>query len=84
MRISIDGLPVAEVDDGQQGDNRSAHRNDVVHADQAERDEQRERGLRAIRGGTEGVKAEDGMPAMGPMCSARSSLVASGRPKRKV
>jgi hypothetical protein len=24
-----------------------------------------------------------GMPAMGPMCSARSSLVASGRPKQQ-
>ncbi len=60
VRIGVDGLPVAEVDDGQQDHDRRAHRDDVFDAHQAQRDEQRERGLRAVRGGAEGVQAEDG------------------------
>ena len=60
MRIGVDGLAVAEVDDGQQGDDGRADRHDVVHAHQAKRDEQRERGFRAVCGGAESVKAEDG------------------------
>ena len=83
LGIGVDGLAVAEVDDDEQGHDGRADRDDVVDAHQAQRDEQGERGFRAVSGGAEGIEAEDGDAGEGPMCSARSSLVASGRPKSR-
>ena len=60
LRIGLDRLPVAEVDDDQQDDDRAAHGDDVVHASQAERNEQGERGLGTVCGGTQCIEAEDG------------------------
>ena len=58
--VSVDGLPVAEVDNRQQNHDGGADRDDVMDANEAQRDEQGERSFRAVGGGTEGVKAEDG------------------------
>ena len=77
LRISVDGLPVAEVDDDQQGDNGGADGHDVVDAHQAQRDEQRERRFRAVCGGAEGVEAEDGNAGDG--ADVLGALLAGGQ-----
>src|SRR5208283_1676071 len=58
--IGSDGLQVGEIDDDEQGDDGGADRDDVLHTEKAERDEQGESGFGAVRGGAEGVEAEDG------------------------
>ena len=58
--VGLDGLAVGEVDDDQKDDDRGADLDDVVDAAEAERDEQGERGFRAVGGGGERVEAEDG------------------------
>ena len=60
MGIGIDGLAVAEKDDNQQADNGRAYGDDVMHPDQAERNQQRQRGFRAVCGGTQSVQSKDG------------------------
>jgi len=58
--ISADRLQVGKVNDDQQGDDGRADRDDVVDTQKTERDEDCESGFRAVRGGAEGVEAEDG------------------------
>jgi hypothetical protein len=48
-----------------------------LHAQQAQRDEQRERGLRAVCGGAEGVQAEDGNAGDG--ADVLGALLAGGQ-----
>jgi len=59
-RICRDGLEIGKVNDDQQGDDRGANGNDVVQAQETERDQQAECGFGAISRGTQGVQTEDG------------------------
>jgi sRNA-binding protein len=59
VRIRLDGLPVTEVDDHQQDHDRRAHGHDVLHAQQAERNQQREGGFRPVRSRAQCVQPED-------------------------
>ncbi len=73
---------VAEVDDGQQDHDRDADRHDVLHAEQAQRKQQRERGFRSVRGGTERIKAKDGNA--GDRADVLGALLAGGeRPPKQ-
>ena len=54
-----------------------------VNAHHAQRDQQRQRSLRPIRGRAESIQPKDRNAGDGPMCSARSSEVASGLPTTK-
>jgi hypothetical protein len=54
-----------------------------MHAQQAQRDEQGERGLATVGAKLSASRPKMGIPAIGPMCPARSSLVASGRPNSR-
>ena len=65
MRIGLDSLPVTEVDDHQQDHDRRAHGYDVFHAQQAERNQQGQRGFRPVRGRAQCVQPEDGNPRQG-------------------
>src|SRR5258708_1896889 len=59
-RIGGDGLAIGKVDDDQQRNDRRADGDDVLHAEQAKRNQQAERRFRTVSGGTERVQTEDG------------------------
>src|SRR5260370_5961220 len=65
-RIRSNRLQVGKEEYDQQNENRGGDWNDVVNSERSERDEQRERGFRAIRGGTQRIQAEDGDSGGGP------------------
>ncbi len=60
LRIGLDRLTVREVNNDEQDDDRGAERQNVVEAEQPERNEQAECGFGAVRRGAESVEAEDG------------------------
>ena len=57
-RIGGDGLKVGNVDNDQQRNDAEADRDHVVDAQGAQRDQQRERGLRAVRRGAQRIQTE--------------------------
>ena len=59
VRIRLDRLPIGEVDDDQQRNDRRADGHDDIDAFETQRDEQRQCGFRAVGRGTERVQAED-------------------------
>ena len=59
LGIRIDRLPVADVDNRQQDHDGNTYGHDVLHAQQAQREQQRERSLGPIGSGTERIKTED-------------------------
>src|SRR5229473_748845 len=58
--IGSDRLSIRKVDDDQQRNDGCADGNDVLHAEQAEWNQQAESGFRAVSSGTERIQAEDG------------------------
>src|SRR6266705_1155554 len=58
--IGRDRLAIRKIDDDQQRDDGCADRNNVLHSEQTERNQQAEGGFRAVSGGAEGVESEDG------------------------
>src|SRR5207302_8413540 len=58
--ISSDCLAIGKIDDHEQCNDGRADGNDVLHAEQAERNQQAEGGFRAVGSGTECVQAKDG------------------------
>jgi hypothetical protein len=60
VRVGVDGLAVGKINDGEQADDGEADRDDVRDAGDAEGDEEGEGGFGTVRGGAEGVEAEDG------------------------
>jgi hypothetical protein len=81
--IGRDRLAVAEEDDAQQDQDHRDDGNEMGDAGDPERDQQGQRRLRPVRGGGQGIEAENGIPAATPTCSARSSLVARGLPNKE-
>ena len=66
MRIRLDRLPVAEENNRQQDDNGEADGHDVLHAQQAQRNQQRQRSFRSIRRRAQCVEPEDRDPGQRP------------------
>src|SRR5262249_38279614 len=64
--IGGDGLAIREKDDRQQSYDRQTDRENIGHAGQAERDQQREGSFRAVGGGTQRVETEDGYSSRYP------------------
>ena len=58
-RISRDGLKIGNIDDDQQRDNAEADGYDVLNAESAQRDQQRECGFRTVTRGAQRIQAED-------------------------
>ena len=82
MRIRVNGLSIAEVDDRQQRDDCRAHRHNVVHAQHAQRNQQRECRFGSICGRTQCIQPEDGNAGNG--ANMLGALFAgSERPSKK-
>src|SRR5229473_2686042 len=58
--IGGNGLAIGKVDYDEERNDGGADGDDVLHTEQAERNQQTEGGFRAVGGGTERVQAEDG------------------------
>ena len=57
--IGGDGLAIGEIDNQQQRDDRGANGNDVMNAEQSERNQQAEGSFRSVGRRTQGVESED-------------------------
>ena len=84
MRIGLDGLAIAEVDNAQQDYDRPNDRHNVVHAHEAERNKQRERSLRSVCGGAQGIEAEDGDAGEGANVLGALFAGGEGTPKEQI